>query len=174
MYIFTVKKKDKLTTTKMLENRLDDLDHQILKLLISNSRLPYTDIAKELVVSAGTIHVRVRKMEDMRVIKGATLILDYDKLGYSFVGLVGLFINKTISFPLIIEEIKKINEVTVAHLTTGKFAIFCKIRAKNTSHMKQIIFNLDNIKGVIRTESSISLEEVVSNDLRLMTLSKEK
>ena len=48
---------------------LDEIDHQILDILIENARTPFTDIAKKLLVSAGTIHVRVKKMEDeLRII----------------------------------------------------------------------------------------------------------
>ena len=154
----------------MLKNKLDEIDHQILQILIKNSRTPFTDIAKELIVSAGTIHIRVKKMEDMGVIKGSTLVIDYEKLNYTFIAYVGLFVDKTSSFSEIIEAVNKIPEVTVSHLTTGKFAIFCKIRAKNTKHAKQIIFKLDKIKGVVRTETSISLEEVINDKQRLMKL----
>ena len=150
--------------------KLDEIDHQILQKLIKNSRTPFTDIAKELLVSAGTIHIRVKKMEDMGVIKGATLIIDYEKLNYTFIAYVGLYVDSSSNFSTIVEAINKIPEVTVAHLTTGKFALFCKIRAKNTRHAKQIIFNLDKIKGVTRTETSISLEEVINDKERLMEL----
>ena len=44
--------------------KLDDVDHKILDLLIDNSRIPFTDIAKKLLISAGTVHVRVKKMEE--------------------------------------------------------------------------------------------------------------
>ena len=61
--------------------KLDDVDHKILDLLIDNSRIPFTDIAKKLLISAGTVHVRVKKMEDAGIIKGSSLALDYKKLG---------------------------------------------------------------------------------------------
>ena len=60
--------------------KLDDVDHKILDLLIDNSRIPFTDIAKKLLISAGTVHVRVKKMEEFGIIKGASLALDYKKL----------------------------------------------------------------------------------------------
>tara|TARA_B100001175_G_C18940281_1_gene370982 strand:- start:203 stop:352 length:150 start_codon:yes stop_codon:yes gene_type:complete len=44
--------------------KLDEVDHKILDLLIDNSRIPFTDIAKKLLISAGTVHVRVKKMEE--------------------------------------------------------------------------------------------------------------
>ena len=41
--------------------RLDKLDHQILAKLVEDGKMPYTDIAKQLFVSSGTIHVRMKK-----------------------------------------------------------------------------------------------------------------
>ena len=69
----------------MSKFRLDEVDHQILDMLIDNTRVPFTDIAKKLLISAGTVHVRVKKMEDAGIIMGSSLVLDYDKLGYSFI-----------------------------------------------------------------------------------------
>ena len=45
--------------------KLDDVDHKILDLLIDNSRIPFTDIAKKLLISAGTVHVRVKKWKSL-------------------------------------------------------------------------------------------------------------
>ena len=148
--------------------KLDDIDHKILDILIENTRTPFTDIAKQLVVSAGTVHIRVKKMEKMGLIKGSSLILDYDKLGYTFIAYVGLYVNNSSQIKFIIERIKQIPNVTVAHITTGKFNVFCKIRAKSTTHAKNIIFKLDEIEGVYRSESMISLEESINDKKRLM------
>ena len=148
--------------------KLDDIDHKILDMLIENTRTPFTDIAKKLVISAGTVHVRVKKMEQMGLIRGSSLILDYDKLGYTFIAYVGLYVNNSSQIKSIIERIKQIPNVTVAHITTGKFNVFCKIRAKSTTHAKNIIFKLDEIEGVYRSESMISLEESINDKKRLM------
>ena len=152
----------------MSKMKLDDLDHKILDMLIENTRIPFTDIAKKLLISAGTVHVRVKKMEEYGLIKGSSLILDYDKLGYTFIAYVGLYINDTSKIKFIVERINEVPNVTVAHITSGKFNIFCKIRAKGTTSAKNIIFKLDEIDGVYRTESMISLEESINDKKRLM------
>ena len=118
----------------MAKIKLDEIDHQILDMLIENTRIPFTDIAKKLSISAGTIHVRVKKMEDSGIIKGSSLTLDYRKLGYSFIAYVGVFLQKTSQTKFVLERINEIPFITVAHITTGKFNIFCKIRAKDTEH----------------------------------------
>ena len=118
----------------MARFRLDDIDHQILDMLIENTRVPFTDIAKKLLISAGTVHVRVRKMEEARIITGSSLNVDYEKLGYSFIAYVGIFLNNTSQTKFVLERINEIPFVTVAHVTTGKFNVFCKIRARDTQH----------------------------------------
>lgn len=147
---------------------LDDVDHQILDTLIENARTPFTDIAKKLNVSAGTIHVRVKKMEDEGVIKGATLTIDYEKMGFSFIAHVGIFLDKTSYTKDVIHSLEKIPYVTIAYVTAGKYNIFCKIRAKDTTHAKDIIYKIDEIPGVYRTETMISLEESINDKKRLM------
>lgn len=147
---------------------LDEIDHQILDILIENARTPFTDIAKKLQISAGTVHVRVRKMEEAGIITGSSLRLDYKKLGYSFIAYVGVFLNKTSQTQFVLERINEIPYVTVAHVTTGKFNIFCKIRARDTGHAKNIIYQIDDIEGVTRTETMISLEESINDKKRLM------
>ncbi len=148
--------------------KLDEIDHQILDMLIDNTRIPFTDIAKKLLISAGTVHVRVKKMEESGIIKGSSLMLDYKKLGYSFIAYVGVYLNNTSQTKFVLERISEIPYVTVAHITTGKFNIFCKIRARSTEHAKEVIFLLDDIEGVYRTETMISLEESINDKKRLM------
>ena len=152
----------------MAKFKLDEVDHQILDMLIDNTRIPFTDIAKKLLISAGTVHVRVKKMEEAGIIRGSSLTLDYKKLGYSFIAYVGDFLQNTSQTKFVLARINEIPYVTVAHITTGKFNIFCKIRAKDTMHAKEIIFQLDDIEGVYRTETMISLEESLNDKKRLM------
>jgi len=49
--------------------KLDEIDHQILDMLIDNTRTPFTDIAKKLLISAGTVHVRVKKWKSPESLK---------------------------------------------------------------------------------------------------------
>lgn len=151
-----------------LNYEIDDVDKTILMYLIENTRMPFTEIAKKMNVSAGTIHVRVKKLEDAGIIKGTTLITDYDKMGYQFVAYLGLLLTKTNKIQQVVEELYKIPNVTVAHIVAGKYNIFCKIRARDTNHAKELIYRIDEIEDVLRTESMISLEESFNDKNRLM------
>lgn len=152
----------------MTKFKLDKLDHQILDILIDDTRTAFTDIAKRLDISAGTVHVRVRKMEEAGIITGSTLNLNYKKLGYTFVAYVGVYLEKTSQTKFVIQRISEIPNVVEAHVPTGKFNIFCKIRAKDTDHARKVIYKLDDIEGVSRTETMVSMEESISNKKKLM------
>src|SRR5690625_382357 len=152
----------------MTKFKLDKLDHQILDILIDDTRTAFTDIAKRLDISAGTVHVRVRKMEEGGIITGSTLNLNYKKLGYTFVAYVGVFLNKTSQTKFVIQRNTEIANVVEAHVATGKYNIFCKIRARDTDHARKIIYQLDDIECVFRTETMVSMEESFSNKKRLM------
>ena len=148
--------------------KLDDIDHQILDILIDNTRVPFTDISKRLLISAGTVHVRVKKMEDAGIIKGYSLNLDYEKLGYSFIAYIGIYLEKNSMTMEVLDSLEAIPYITVAHITTGKFNIYCKLRARDTKHAKDLIFMIDDIEGISRTETMISLEESINDKKRLM------
>lgn len=146
---------------------IDKVDRQILTFLIEDARTPFTEIAKKLNISPGTVHGRVKKMEQRRIITGATLSINYDVVGYGFTAYVGLILGRTIDSEKIIKALKDIPEITVANIATGKFSIFCKIRCMNAKHAKDVIFKINAITGVVRTESMISLEESINDKQRL-------
>ena len=70
--------------------QLDDLDLQILDILIKDCRTPYLEIARMCHVSGGTIHVRMKKMEELNIIKGSRILLNLPKLGYDVCCFVGI------------------------------------------------------------------------------------
>ncbi len=152
----------------MINIKLDEVDKQILDILIDNARTPYTDIAKTLIISPGTVHVRVKKMEDAGVIKGTSLVLNYDKMGYPFIAHVGVFVNNTRDINRVLKEINEIPFVTVASIVSGSFNIFCKVRAIDSKHARELIFQIENVEGVFRTETMITLEECINDKKRLM------
>lgn len=152
----------------MSKFRLDEVDHQILDMLIDNTRVPFTDIAKKLLISAGTVHVRVKKMEDAGIILGSSLSIDYAKLDYHFTAFIGILLTKSNRTQEVLKELITIPNVIEASVISGKYNIFCKIRAKNTEDAKRIIYQIDDIQDVMRTESMISMEEYISDKNRLI------
>ena len=108
------------------------------------------------------------KMEEIGIITGSTLTVDYNRLGYTFIAYVGIFLERNHQAQFVLERLEEIPFVTVAHITSGKYNIFCKIRAKDTKHAKEVIYMIDDIQGVARSETMISMEEAINDKRRLL------
>lgn len=147
---------------------LDDLDLQILDILIKDARTPYLEIARICHVSGGTIHVRMKKMEDLGIIKGTKILLDMSKLGYDVCCFIGVYLDKTSSFQDAVNEMAKIKEIVELHYTTGAYTLFVKVICKNISHLQELLLSSINlIPGVQRTDTFISLSQPVDRNVRL-------
>jgi Lrp/AsnC family transcriptional regulator for asnA, asnC and gidA len=150
--------------TKIYE--IDKLDREILRILMKDAKIPYTDIAKRLIVSPGTIHVRMKRMERLGIVRGATLILDPARIGYDLTAFVGIYLIKGSAYNQVIQEVDAIPEIIEAHFTTGEYSIFAKIICKNTEHLREVINDkLQPINGISRTETIISLGESIKKQV---------
>ena len=147
---------------------LDELDLQILELLIKDCRTPYLEIARICHVSGGTIHVRMKKMEDMGIIKGSRIVLNLPKLGYDVCCFVGIYVDKTSSFNSDFDQMSHIKEVVELHLTTGDYSMFAKIVCKNISDLQDVLLNkINNIDGISRTDTFVSLSQPIDRNITL-------
>ncbi|CDM68348.1 transcriptional regulator, AsnC family [Clostridium bornimense] len=149
-------------------NGLDELDLQILDILIKDSRTPFLEIARKCHVSGGTIHVRMKKMEDMGIIKGTKLMIDNSKLGYDVTCFMGIYLDKAASYPNVLESLNNIKEIVELHYTTGEYSIFMKVICKNISDLQDLLLNkIQAIEGIQRTDTLISLSQPIDRNIEL-------
>lgn len=147
---------------------IDKLDRQILSVLMEDAKTPYTDIAKKLYVSGGTIHVRMKKLEQMGIVKSASLDVDYTRLGYDICAFLGIYLDKSSLYTNVSVDLKKISEVVSAHYTTGLYNIFAKIICRDTDHLRRVLNKIQRIEGIQRTETFISLENSIERPIQLL------
>lgn len=143
-------------------DRLDELDFKILTKLVENGQMPYTDVAKQLFVSSGTIHVRMKKMEEVGIVKGARLVLDYRKLGIGLTAFMGIYLERDEVYEEALRHLSDVGEVVEAYFTTGPYSVFCQIACKDTEHLRQVLQDkIHKIPGVVRAEVFVSLDEPI-------------
>ncbi|MFM2269099.1 MAG: hypothetical protein RL757_2540 [Bacteroidota bacterium] len=148
---------------------LDPMDKQILAILMKDAKTPYTDIAKMVHVSGGTVHVRMRKLEQMGIVTGASLTIDYTKLGYDISAFLGIYLDKSSLYDEVAKELEKIPEVVAAHYTTGLYSIFVRIICRDTTHLKEVLHDkIQKIGGIQRTETFISLQESINRPIAFL------
>jgi Lrp/AsnC family transcriptional regulator for asnA, asnC and gidA len=147
---------------------LDEIDRKILKELLKDSRKSYQDIANELIVSSGTIHVRLTKMREAGIVQGSKIIVDFSKLGLEVCAYVGVNLVSARDYPKALEQLKQFNEITEVHYTTGQYSMFVKVYAKSTKELHMfLIEKLQSIPEIRSTETFISLDNPISRDLEV-------
>ncbi len=150
-----------------MQHSLDDIDFKILSILMGDAKTPYTDIAKELFVSSGTVHVRMKKMEEMGIIKSFNLQLNYHKLGYDITAFLGIYLSKSSKYDEVAKALEDIPEIVDLHYTTGNYSMFLKLVCKDTEHLRKILMEkIQSIPEITRTETMISLQENLNRPLK--------
>ena len=152
------------------ELNLDKLDYQIIDEMIQSADITYAELGKKLFVSGGTIHVRMKKLEDLGIVKGKKLDVDLKKLGFDITAFIGIFLEKSSLYNEVAEEIQKIPEIVRLNYTTGGYSMFIEVVCKDISQLRSALHErLQGIKGIERTETFISLEENFKRDAAVVT-----
>jgi Lrp/AsnC family transcriptional regulator for asnA, asnC and gidA len=147
---------------------IDKLDKDILSILILDASVPYTDIAKKLLVSGGTIHVRMKKLQEMGIVEGNYLNINPTKVGYDVCAFLGIYLNKASEYRDAVRELERISEIVEMHYTTGTYSMFAKVLCRDTKHLREVLNErIQVIKGVQRTETFISLEESIKRQIKI-------
>jgi Lrp/AsnC family transcriptional regulator for asnA, asnC and gidA len=139
---------------------LDKLDLQIIQIMMADAGISYADLGKQLFVSGGTIHVRIKKLQEIGIVKGTKLNVDLKLLGYDITAFVGIFLEKSSLYDQVAEDLKKIPEIIRLNYTTGNYSMFLEVVAKDINQLRFVLHDeLQKIKGIERTETFISLDE---------------
>ncbi|MBN1821679.1 MAG: Lrp/AsnC ligand binding domain-containing protein [Prolixibacteraceae bacterium] len=143
-----------------LRNQLDEADLKILEIITQNARIPFKDVAQEVGISRAAVHQRVNRMIDMGVITGSGYHISPKKIDLRTCTYMGIFLEKGGLYSDVVEKLMQIPEIVECHYTTGQYAIFIKVYAKDNEHLKSILTEgIQKIPGVLSTETFISLEE---------------
>ncbi|MEN9298201.1 MAG: hypothetical protein RLZZ429_514 [Bacteroidota bacterium] len=145
---------------------LDKLDYQIIQEMMENAEISYADLGKKLFVSGGTIHVRIKKLEELKVVKGKKLSIDLKSLGYDVIAFIGVYLEKSSLYDTVAKELKKIPQIVRLNYTTGNYSMFAEIVCKDIQELRYVLHDeLQKIKGIERTETFISLEESLDRNV---------
>ncbi|WP_342332953.1 Lrp/AsnC family transcriptional regulator [Pedobacter sp. FW305-3-2-15-E-R2A2] len=139
-------------------DHIDEFDIQILKQLEIDGRMAYSAIAATLGISNTMVHQRISRLTEQGILTGIKPVLDEKKIGYDWGSFTGITLEKDHDSNRIIEELKKIPEVTECYYISGGYTLYLKIIAKNHEHMRQILYEkIDNIDGIAKTDSIMEL-----------------
>ena len=150
--------------------KIGTLDKKILNILSKNARMPFKDVAAECGVSRAAIHQRVQRLIEIGVILGSSFNINPKSLGYTTCTYVGITLERGNMYRDVAQQIAMIPEVVECHYTTGSYTMLIKLYAKDNEQLMELLNDkLQNINGVVSTETLISLEQSIKREVPVTT-----
>jgi Lrp/AsnC family transcriptional regulator for asnA, asnC and gidA len=136
---------------------LDETDREILRILQTDARTPFSEIARRIDMSSATVHDRVGRMEDAGVIKGYHAHVDPREVGFGTSALVGLRVQQGREEDAL-ERLRDIEGVQEVHLTTGEWDVMLRVYAPDTDALRELMFdNIAEMEGFSRSQTMVIL-----------------
>jgi Lrp/AsnC family leucine-responsive transcriptional regulator len=151
-----------------LSVKLDEKDLAILLLIQENSKLTANQIAKKINAPITTVFAKIKRMEELGIIRQYRAILSPEKLNLgttAFILAAVSYCTKDNQSPItqrnVAEEIAIFPEVQEVHIITGDWDLLVKLRAENVEAVgKFVVDKLRRIKGLEKTLTCMVFETV--------------
>jgi Lrp/AsnC family transcriptional regulator for asnA, asnC and gidA len=143
-----------------MNETIDRIDTEIIRLLKKDGRMPNTEIARRLPISETTVRKRLKRLieeEYIQIIAVGNLPKLINKLRREIVGnmKVKIDIKKT---DYVIRELKDISELWyIAHIT-GAADFDLEFSVQSQDDLRLLLERINNIEGITHTETSIRLQ----------------
>jgi len=140
--------------------RFDELDSRLIAVLRANPRVGLLEVARQLGVARGTVQARLARLEASGVITGHGPEIDPAALGYS----VSAFVLIELAQGRLSEAVKVMEampEVLEADGVSGPQDLICRVVARDTEHLQQLVNQLLSTPAIRRCTSYIVLSRQV-------------
>ena len=138
---------------------LDSTDRALLAALLEDARISQRGLAKRVGVAQGTITNRLRRLEEMGVIKGYTVLLDAESIGWTMTVITGLRIQKG-SMIDVQKQIASDPRVFAVYDVTGDYDSMVLARVRGRKDLDALTKTVFTLKGVQRSFTQVVLNTV--------------
>ena len=135
---------------------MDQIDLEIISFLQTDGRMPFTDIAKELDISEGTVRNRVARLMQERVLQIVGMVDPY-RLGYDAPAMISISVQPPL-LNKIAKSISKFPEVSYLIMVSGDYDLLVEVLCKDRDHLASFLNEkLMKVPGITNTQTSMVL-----------------
>ena len=138
---------------------LDTTDRDLLAALLEDARISQRGLVKRVGVAQGTITNRLRRLEEMGIIKGYTVLLDAESIGWTMTVITGLRIQKG-SMIDVQQQIAADPRVFAVYDVTGDYDSMVLARVRGRRDLDDLTKTVFTLKGVLRSFTQVVLNTV--------------
>jgi Lrp/AsnC family leucine-responsive transcriptional regulator len=136
---------------------LDDIDRALLGALATDARRSYADLARQVGLSAPSVHERVRKLEREGVLRGSSADIEPKAIGLGVSALVGLQQREGVEADEIVARLREVPEIEDCWFVAGDEAFLVKVRVADLDDLDRTLRVLRHVPGVTRTRTTVVL-----------------
>ena len=152
-------------------DKLDKLDRRILDIITKNARLPFKEVADACNISRASVHQRVQRLMDLKVITGSGYFINPKLLGLNSCSYIGIKLERGSMYKEVVPQLEKIPEIVEVHFTTGPYTMLVKLYARDNEHLMELLNSkIQEIPGVISTETLISLRQSIKKEIPVSSI----
>jgi DNA-binding Lrp family transcriptional regulator len=144
-----------------LTSPIDELDARLVAELRAHPRLGLLETSRRLGVARGTVQARLRKLEGRGVVIGYGPEVDPAELGHPIQAFVMLELTQG-RLAAAVEALEATPEVLEVDAVSGPQDLICRIAARDTEHLQEIVNTLLAAEGIQRSTSYIVLSRPIS------------
>ena len=145
----------------MKENKssisLDSIDKKIISLLKSNARNSVSKISDLVGLSIPATSDRIKKLEELEIIKGYKAVINSRKIGIDLRALITIISESSSNYEKIINFVNETDEVVECFATTGRGSHILIVETQNTGSLEKLLRTIQSWPNVIRTETQLIL-----------------
>ena len=140
---------------------IDQLDARLISALREHPRVGLLEISRRLGVARGTVQARLAKLERRGVVTGYGPEVDPSAMGYTISAFVFVELNQG-RLAEAVELLGEVPEVLEADAISGPQDLVCRVVARDTEHLQEIVNGLVASEAIQRCTSHIVLSRQVS------------
>lgn len=136
---------------------MDAIDGQLVDLLRANARLSYAELARQVGLSAPSVHERVGKLEAAGVIRGYHADVMPEAVGLGVTALIGVAQQAGTEIDDVVAALRTLPEIESCYFLAGDESFLLKARVGTMAELEQLIVRLSRTHGVARTRTTVAL-----------------
>jgi Lrp/AsnC family transcriptional regulator for asnA, asnC and gidA len=138
---------------------LDRLDKEILEILQEDGRISYSKIAQMLNMSESTIHMRIKRLRELGILRGFYADVDMEKIGLKVLAFVQLKADPK-KYEQVLNVLKEMKEVAEIYDVTGEYYALVKVVVPSNEDLAKVLDEIGKLDGVTDTYTMIVLRVI--------------
>jgi Lrp/AsnC family leucine-responsive transcriptional regulator len=137
---------------------VDEIDLKVVRYLMAQGRITWSELAGILKLSAPATAERVRRLEERGVITGYTALINPEAIDYSLTAFIAVTLEQPEHLAIFLQRVGEMQEVQECHHIAGDYDYLLKVRCRNTKDLERVISaNLKQLPGTVRTRTTVVL-----------------